>query len=189
MDILLAAVSYAACAFGALLAADFLTGIMHWAEDTWLAPGQSPLLDRWITNDNIEHHRSPGKIRAGHYWQTNRVCVILAAVAAAVCAAAGVRVWETYLTLGLLSQSNQIHLWAHTSQPPRIVGVLQRTGILQSAKIHARHHKNPYASHFCTMTAFLNPLLDKTGFWRGLEAIAVTLGAKVYRATAARSGY
>lgn len=90
MDILLAAVSYAVCAFGALLAADFLTGVLHWTEDTWLAPGQSPLLDRWITNDNIEHHRSPGKIRAGRYWQTNKVCVVLAAAAAAIFALAGV---------------------------------------------------------------------------------------------------
>ncbi|HET7814934.1 MAG TPA: fatty acid desaturase CarF family protein [Candidatus Baltobacteraceae bacterium] len=189
MDILLAAVSYAACAFGALLAADFLTGVLHWAEDTWLAPGQSPLLDRWVTNDNIEHHRSPGKIRAGHYWSTNRVCIALAAGATLVFAVAGVRAWEAYLVLALLSQSNQIHLWAHTSRPPRVVGWLQKTGLLQSAKIHARHHKNPYASHFCTITAFLNPMLDRTGFWRGLESIAVRLGANVHRATPARNGY
>lgn len=189
MDIALAALSYAACAFGALLLADFLTGLMHWAEDTWLAPGQSPLLDRWITNDNIEHHRSPGKIRAGHYWQTNKVCIVLAAVATVALLLANVRLWEAYVVLGLLSQSNQIHLWAHTSRPPRIVGWLQQIGLLQSAKIHARHHKNPYASHFCTMTAFLNPLLDRIRFWRALEVVAVRLGATVHRATALRDGY
>jgi len=61
-----------------VILADFITGLMHWAEDTWLVPGKSALLDRWIVNDNIDHHRFPGKIRAGQYWATNRVCIALA---------------------------------------------------------------------------------------------------------------
>lgn len=176
-------------AFGCLLAADFVTGLLHWAEDTWLAPGKSALLDAWVVNDNIEHHRSPGKIRAGHYWLTNRVCIVMAAAAAALCFAGGVRSWEVYLVLALLSQSNQIHLWGHTSRPPRIVALLQRLRLLQSAKHHAKHHKSPYAVRFCTMTELLNPLLDAAQFWRALEALAVPCGATVRRATPARSGY
>lgn len=189
MDLLFAAAVYTGCAVGCLLVADFVTGLLHWAEDTWLAPGRSPFLDRWVVNDNIGHHRAPGAIRAGHYWQTNRVCIIMAVVAALLCAAFAVHAWEPYAVIALLSQSNQIHLWGHTSRPPRAVAMLQRLGLLQSARHHAKHHKSPYAVRFCTMTELLNPILDAVGFWRSLEALAVACGAKVQRASAARGGY
>ncbi len=189
MDIIIALLSYAGCILVSLVVADFITGLMHWAEDTWLKPGKSALLDRFIVNDNIDHHRAPGKIRAGAYWQTNRVCIALALVVTAILALCHVHMWEPYLVLALLSQSNQVHMWAHSSRPPRPVQLLQRTGLLQPASHHAEHHKRPYASRFCTMTTFLNPVLDRIRFWRALETVAVTCGATVQRATTARGGY
>ena len=189
MDMLLALAAYAGCILVSLLVADFITGLMHWAEDTWLAPGQSALLDKFITDDNVDHHRYPGKIRAGAYWATNRVCIVMTVAVAAILALARVHAWEPYLVLALLSQSNQIHMWAHSSRPPAPVKALQRAGLLQSTAHHAEHHKRPYASRFCTMTGFLNPILDRANFWRGLEAIFVRFGATVQRATPARGGY
>lgn len=47
---------------------------------------------------------------------------------------------------------------------------LQSVGVLQSPAHHARHHKDPFASHFCAGTNLLNPVLEAIGFWRGLEA-------------------
>jgi hypothetical protein len=175
--------------FGCLLAVDLISGVLHWAEDTWTAPGRSALLDRFIVRDNIEHHRRPGTIRAGHYWETNRVCIVLAAAAAVVLVACRVHAWQAYAIVGLASQSNQVHLWAHCSTPPQFVAWLQSAGLLQSRAMHARHHKNPYASNFCTMTNYLNPLLDGIGFWRALERTLIGCGATVHRATAARGGY
>jgi len=189
MSFLLAIASYIGCVFISLLIADFITGVMHWAEDTWLAPGQSALLDKYVTADNIDHHRYPGKIRAGNYWATNRVCITLTVVTATVLALCHVTMWEPYFVLALLSQSNQVHMWAHSSRPPRPVHVLQRVGLLQPTAMHAQHHKRPYASRFCTMTAYLNPVLDRIEFWRGLEALIVRCGGTVQRATAARGGY
>ena len=189
MDTFIVLAAYAGCIVLSILTADFITGLVHWAEDTWLRPGKSALLDSYVVNDNIDHHRFPGKIRAGAYWATNRVCIVLALVAAATLALLGVHVWEVYFVLALVSQSNQIHLWAHSSRPPAVVKALQRTGLLQSTAHHAEHHKRPYASRFCTMTAFLNPLLDRIRFWRALEAIVVAFGGTVQRATPARGGY
>jgi ubiquitin-conjugating enzyme E2 variant len=175
--------------FGCLLAVDMISGVLHWAEDTWMAPGQNPLLDRFIVRDNIEHHRRPGGIRGGHYWQTNRVCIVLAAIAGAVLAACHVHAWQAYAIVALASQSNQVHLWSHCSTPPEIVARLQSIGLLQSRAMHAKHHKNPYASNFCTMTNYLNPLLDGIGFWRAIENALVRCGATVRRATESRGGY
>jgi ubiquitin-conjugating enzyme E2 variant len=172
-----------------LLVADFFSGLLHWVEDTWLAPGRSALLDRWIVIDNIEHHRTPGRIRNSSYWETNRVCLALATVAASLLIAAHIEVWQVYLVLALLSQSNQVHKWAHMSQPPRIVAVLQHAGVLQSRTHHGIHHKSPYAARFCTFTNFLNPLLDGAGFWRALESLAQRSGLRVMRANELRFGY
>ena len=174
---------------GCVLAVDFITGLLHWAEDTWTAPGGSKLLDKWIVRDNIDHHRRPGAIRAGAYWATNRVCIALALLAAAVLVVFHVHAWQAYLIVLLASQSNQVHLWAHSSNPPRVIAWLQSAGVLQSRTHHAEHHKRPYAHRFCTTTNFLNPILDGIRFWRALEAIIQRCGVPMRRATAARGGY
>ena len=175
--------------FASLLIVDLITGILHWAEDTWTAPGASKLLDTWVVRDNIEHHRRPGTIRAGDYWSTNRVCIVLALVVTGVLAALHVHAWQAYLIVALLSQSNQIHLWAHSSRAPLPVRLFQHVGLLQSPAQHAQHHKKPYAMRYCTTTNYLNPLLDAVAFWRGLEWLFERCGLTVRRATAARGGY
>jgi hypothetical protein len=174
---------------GCLLVADFLTGLMHWAEDTWLAPRRSAFLDRYVVRDNIEHHRRPGSIRAGTFWETNRVTIVLAAIGVSGCVLGHVEAWQPYLMLALLSHSNQVHKWAHSSNVPAPVQWLQSIGLLQSPAQHARHHKTPYATNYCAMTNFVNPALDAIGFWRGLEWTIERLGPQVVRATEARGGY
>ena len=172
-----------------LFAVDFITGVVHWAEDTWTALGRSKLLDTYVVRDNIEHHRKPGAIRGGTYWESNRVCIVLALGAACVLALFGVHAWQAYLIVALASQSNQVHKWAHCANPPRAVAWLQRFGILQSTAHHAEHHKRPYAKRYCTATNFLNPVLDAVRFWRGLEWLIERCGVTVQRTTPARLGY
>src|SRR5579875_411969 len=172
-----------------LLIADFLAGFVHWAEDTWLRPGVSPLLDAWVVLPNVEHHQRPGGIRQATYWENNRITMALAAVPAIVLAACGVHAWEPYLTLLIASQSNQIHMWGHCANPPAAVRVLQRIGLFQPPAHHAVHHKRPYGVRYCTTTIFLNPILDGLRFWHALETIGEVVGLRVYRATPARGGY
>ncbi len=131
----------------------------------------------------------PARFALGADWETNRVCIALAVIVTSILALCHVHLWEPYLVVALLSHSNQVHRWALSSRPPRPVRVLQRTGLLQSTAHHAEHHKRHYASRFCTLTAFLNPVLDRIRFWRALENIAVAFGATVQRATPARGGY
>jgi len=147
-NLLLAVTSVAGC----ILAADFLTGLVHWAEDTWLAPGRSVLLDRFIIDDNVEHHRRPGAIRSGSYLSTNGVTLVLSAIAAAGLALGHVTAWQPYLIVLLLSHSNQVHKWAHGSNVPYVVGALQRWGVLQAAAHHAGHQKAPYGTRYCALT-------------------------------------
>jgi len=174
---------------GCVLAADFISGFVHWAEDTWLPLGRSEVLDRWVVRDNVEHHRQPGKIREGTYWETNRASIALAIAGIAVLSICHAHAWQAYLIFLLSSHANQVHKWAHSSRVPLPVGWLQRVGILQSSKHHAKHHKNPYATRFCAVTNFLNPILDTIGFWLGLESLITLVGIPVRRATPSRAGF
>jgi ubiquitin-conjugating enzyme E2 variant len=170
------------------LTADFLTGVVHWTEDTWLAPGRSRLLDKYVVLDNIEHHRRPGSIRGGSYWATNKPSLIVAAIAIALMAMFGVVAWQPYLVMLFASQGNQVHKWAHSSDRPAIVAWLQSIGILQSRAHHGKHHTQPFAANFCALSNFLNPVLDGIAFWSEVERIATGFGATVQRGSQARGG-
>jgi ubiquitin-conjugating enzyme E2 variant len=75
-------------------------------------------------------------------------------------------VWST---ISVSAWSNQIHQWAHRPDPPRPVRALQRSGILLSLRRHASHHRAPFLDRYCITTGWMNPLLDRFGFWRALE--------------------
>ena len=97
--------------------------------------------------------------------------------------------WQPWLVVLLVAHSKQIHAWAHTRRVPTIVAQLQRVGVFQSMRHHGIHHQRPYVSRFCTMTNYLNPVLDALRLWRGLEWLGERCGARVVRATPARGGY
>ena len=172
-----------------LLAIDLISGFIHWSEDTWGAPGNSAVLDKWVILPNIDHHRRPGLMRQDDYWQTNHVSVLLGLGLASIFVLLHVHAWQAYLIIAGASQGNQIHAWAHGQPAPWLVRWLQRTGVLQSVRHHGIHHKSPYACRFCTTTNFLNPILDASGFWRGLEWIIERCGVSVKRGTPERAGF
>ena len=40
---------------------------------------------------------------------------------------------------------------------------------------HGLHHSSPFEAHYCIFTGACNPLLDRTHFWRRLEAAVFRL--------------
>jgi ubiquitin-conjugating enzyme E2 variant len=69
--------------------------------------------------------------------------------------------------------ANQVHKWSHRTRHEngRFVALLQQARLIQSPSHHQRHHIHGKDSHYCVLTDFLNPILDRTGFWRGLESV------------------
>ena len=67
-----------------------------------------------------------------------------------------------------------------------IIKSLQLYSIIQSRKQHAKHHFSPYASNFCAITPFVNPILECIHFWRILELILRIVGIKSKRGTEVR---
>ena len=66
---------------------------------------------------------------------------------------------------------------SHAEGKRALISFLQDINILQTSRHHALHHTDPKNSHYCTITNYLNPVLDTLRFWDGLEwLLAKTIG-------------
>lgn len=147
----------------AWLAADFASGVGHWWEMRYSQPTW-PIIGALIAKPNQAHHANPTGFLYHSYWKRNAVLLVPTTVAIPL-------VWPDpfwCLTLAFVGQTNEIHAWAH-GKAPRVVRVLQATGLVQSPQHHAKHHREPFLVNYCINSNLLNPILDATQFWRGLE--------------------
>lgn len=150
----------------AWIAADFLSGLVHWWEDRYGDPAW-PILGPHVIEPNIRHHTDQMAFTLGGYWHRNWTSVVPAGIAAAVAWLGGQRF--AALVLACLSQANEVHAWAH-QRCSRPVRGLQLLGVLQSPEQHARHHRTPFDTNYCTMTDWVNPVLTAAGAWPRVEA-------------------
>ena len=161
INALIAAIGYV---FVCYLLADLLAGFWHWVEDRYFREDW-PVIGKYIAEPNDLHHRKPNAFLAQSYWQRNWTTILPATIGFLL----------TFpnplcLVFVFVSQANEIHAWAHSKgKVSRWVATLQQTGILQSPKHHADHHRNPFDVKYCVMTDWLNPLLDQLQFWQRLE--------------------
>lgn len=176
------------------IVADFITGIVHWFEDTYGMPTWPLGIGKHVILPNIEHHENPTKITMSgillRNYQTATMGIIFAFIvwyffewyiAWPICV--------TVLIAGLFG--NEVHTWNHTprSKLPKWIIFLQDTCILQTRKQHAIHHKKPYDKYYCTLTNVTNVVLELIGFWRKLEWCLAKCGLQVKRGTVDRRGF
>ena len=160
-----------------VLAADALTGAVHWACDTW-GDERLPWIGASVIRSFHEHHRAPRDMLGSDWIDVNgqpavAACLVLAVLALPPLAG---RLGEHPLLHAFLvalagtgALANQLHQWAHTTTPPCWVRRLQRGGWILSPARHAPHHRPPHTSHYCISGGWLNRPLDALGFWRALE--------------------
>jgi hypothetical protein len=48
---------------------------------------------------------------------------------------------------------------------------LQKAGLILSPEHHAIHHASPQDKAYCITVGWMNPILDKVGFFRACEAV------------------
>lgn len=174
--------AFAGLLLGALLA-DGLTGLVHWACDTW-GDEQTPWLGPTLIYAFREHHVDPRRMLDSDWATTNRepgwtAAIVLLVLSLPLCQRAldGQVFAQAFLvSLALYGAgANQLHQWAHMQRAPRPVRVAQRLGLVLSPERHARHHRAPHTGSYCISTGWLNPLLDRSGFWRRLERLVSRL--------------
>jgi hypothetical protein len=155
----------------AVLLADFLSGLFHWFEDSWFEE-DTPLVGGVIRLNEL-HHRKPRAFLAKAWYVNIRSSVVLAIALGSVLALVGALTPFVAGVLVLASLGNLTHAWAHLPEPQRsrLLCLAHRSGVLITPAHHVRHHLRRKDSHYCTMTNLVNPVLDRVGFWRGLERL------------------
>ena len=175
---------------GALLGlvfGDFVTGLVHWAADTYGEEG-TPVIGRSLVRPFRVHHVRPQEIcEHGVVETVGNTCIlaapllalfIVAAAYARTSAALAFALFTAVATVGLTVATNQFHKWAHQEEVPRLVRLLQRAGIILSPEHHRTHHAAPFESSYAITNGWLNPLLNRTRFFRRLEAALRSLGVE-----------
>ena len=167
------------------LAADFLSGFVHWMADRYFSP-QTPILGSTFIVPFREHHIDPKDITRVDFIQTNGhnslVTIPVLGLFSLLPIETGVW-WAVGLYSCVLSLSvwifltNQFHKWAHVDQAPDWVVSFQKLGLFLSVPAHNKHHTYPNDTNYCITSGVLNPVLEKVNFWRRAEWIML----KVFR--------
>ena len=164
-------------AFAAYIAADFVSGFVHFLADTYCTE-HTPILGPKLIAPFREHHRDPLAITRHDFVEANCdncFTTLFALIPTHLFVAAtrgGVptlfSLFVLLFSLGILMTSIA-HGWAHQESPPLHARVLQNIGFVISKKRHARHHAPPHLTDYCITSGWLNPLLDGTKFFKHLE--------------------
>ncbi|HEU5075822.1 MAG TPA: fatty acid desaturase CarF family protein [Polyangiaceae bacterium] len=160
-----------------LIAADAISGTVHWLADTYGTPGM-PVFGAFVRT--FREHHADAKAITRHDWiETNGdVCLFSAPVHAVALFWADdpwILSWMTGLFAGSYSNS-QIHKWSHMDHAPRLVRWLQRFRLVLSSSHHQVHHRGPHLTHYCITTGWTNGVLDHLRVFRILERALRVLG-------------
>lgn len=163
----------------AYLAADFISGFVHFLADNFGSP-EMPVIGPEFISGFREHHVDPAGIVAHDFIDTNGnnslvslPFMLLVWLVVPIETTAGGYLFATFSLLLCLAVflTNQFHKWAHIADPPAMAAWLQRRGVILSREHHNIHHASPYDTYYCITVGFWNPLLDQTRFFERTERL------------------
>ena len=173
-----------------LVSGDFVTGLVHWAADTY-GEESTPVIGRSLVRPFRVHHVRPLEIcEHGVVETVGNTCILAAPLltlfvvvmtSGEISAAASFAVFTAAVTVGVTVATNQFHKWAHQESPPRLARALQRSRIILRPEHHRAHHTAPFESSYAITNGWLNPLLNRTRFFRRLEGALRAFGVKPSR--------
>lgn len=144
------------------LMADLLSGLAHWAGDSF-GSEQTPLLGAALIRPFREHHSDPRAMTRHDFIEVNGAsclgCLPILFIMLFFSLNSFIHSILVFSCLGILL-ANQCHKWAHTQSPPAFVRTLQRLRLILRAEEHRLHHRSPYNRHYCTASGWLNRPLD-----------------------------
>ncbi len=164
---------------------DFVSGCLHWFGDTW-GDEKSPIFGPRFIKPFRFHHAHPLDMLKSNFFVTNGdnalivipflIVPFFLPLAHSLWGPLAVSLW----VVGAWGMwTSQFHQWAHMKRPPRVVRLLQRTGLILGPRHHWRHHKSPFATNYCITTGWCDPILARVRFFAGLEwAISRTTGLR-----------
>lgn len=161
------------------LAADVVSGIVHWFCDTFFHV-DTPLIGPAFILPFREHHADPLSITRHGFLEVNgNTCLPLLPVVTAVLLLGEPRPGEAVPALFAQSMvlafalatfaTNQFHKWAHQERPATGVRWLQASRLILSPAHHRRHHAPPYRQAFCITAGWLDSVLDRNRIFQRIE--------------------
>jgi ubiquitin-conjugating enzyme E2 variant len=157
--------------------ADFVSGLVHWSADTWGRDTLPVVGPRFLRPFRV-HHVNPHDFLRRSFVDCNgdvamlNIPVLTAALAVpldtglSAVAAVGLAAFAAWSL-----PTNQVHQWAHTPHPPRVVRWLQAHGVILGRDAHQRHHVSPYAMNYCIATGWCNRWLTAVHAFPRLERV------------------
>ncbi|HET9451906.1 MAG TPA: fatty acid desaturase family protein [Aggregicoccus sp.] len=163
------------------LAADFVSGFVHWAGDTW-GSTEMPLLGKAFIRPFREHHVDEKAITRHDFVETNgNNCLVSIPVAIiAVLLPHSSAPWLfASVSLGSMifwvMATNQFHKWSHVDAPGPVVGLLQRLHLILPPDHHQVHHTAPFNKYYCITVGWLNKPLQVIQFFPLAERLVTRL--------------
>ncbi len=162
-------------------ATDLLSGVVHWAADSW-GSAATPIIGPKLIVPFREHHRDPLAITSHGFVAANGAsCLLALPVAAAACLLpvkghplAGALLgffWGLLLSVAL---TNQIHVWVHVASPPRPIAWLQRHRLILGPAHHDVHHTG-HVHNYCITSGWLDAPLERLQLFRRAEKAVTKL--------------
>jgi hypothetical protein len=170
---------------------DFVSGIVHWAADTY-GSEDMPVIGPSLVKPFRLHHIYPRDICThGLVETTGNVCILAVPLLSLslylqwLMPGSGLLAFSV-VCLALMATAtvatNQFHKWAHQESPSAFARWLQRKRLVLEPAHHKRHHTEPFNVNYCITNGWLNPLLNKLKFFRRLEATLGFFGIKTAKA-------
>jgi hypothetical protein len=146
------------------LTADLLSGLLHWAFDSW-GSVKTPVIGNAFIRPFREHHVDPEAMTRHDFIETHGASCLAALPLLAACVVlplsnGPMQLFQAFLcsiAFGALA-TNQCHKWAHMDEAstPRIVRWAQDHRLVLPRAHHQLHHTPPFDSDFCMSSGWLN---------------------------------
>ena len=168
------------------LSGDLVSGFVHWAADTY-GSEDTPVVGQSLIKPFRLHHLYPRDICVHNLVTTVGNTCILAVPVLALClyvlwitehGLLAFIILCTTLMAAATVATNLFHKWAHQESNSKGVRLLQRMRLVLDPEHHQLHHSRPFDKHYCITNGWLNPLLNKIGFFRKLEATLRWIGVE-----------
>jgi hypothetical protein len=168
------------------VAADLVSGLVHWSADTWGRDTLPVLGPRFLRPFRV-HHVNPHDFLRRSFLDCNGDVAMLNAplLGAALCIPLDAGTAPAAVALTAFAAwslpTNQVHQWAHMPSPPRLVRWLQAHGVILGRAAHHEHHVAPYATNYCIATGWCNRSLARLDAFARLERLIMAITGAVPR--------
>lgn len=177
------AVQLVGVVFGGYLAADFISGFVHFVGDTY-GDESTPVFGPNFIKPFRDHHTDPTGICRHDFVEVNgnnSVVCLPVGLSAYFGLPADTHHLSALALLTLCSMmvwvfmTNQFHKWAHAESPPRLVKKLQAWNLVLPPEHHDVHHRAPHDKYYCITVGWLNPVLYHLRFFEAVQVVVARL--------------